>query len=313
MMNENEIDTVELVPVATGLKFPEGPVSRPDGSVIVVEIEGQQITQISPDGAKTVICRVPGGPNGAAIGPDGALYICNNGHAMDFATDGEIRGPTGSLSSQYTGGSIQRVDLRSGDITTIHSHFNGKPLLAPNDLVFDKAGGLWFTDHGFRRDMSLQLGALYYASIDGQEIRCVRKSILSPNGVGLSPDETTVYFADTRSARLYRCPLAGPGRAVRSNQVPGEVVATLPGNVGLDSLAVMADGSVCVATVEKGGIAHIDGDKIKGWLRLPDHLTTNICFGGDDMRTAWITCSGTGYLYMARWPIPGLRPNFWDR
>jgi hypothetical protein len=60
----------------------------------------------------------------------------------------------------------------------------------------------------------------------------------------------------------------------------------------LDSLAVMADGSVCVATVEKGGIAHIDGDKIKGWLRLPDHLTTNICFGGDDMRTAWITCSG---------------------
>ena len=65
--------------LATGLEFPEGPVVMPDGSVVLVEIRGQRLTRVCPDGRKEVVAEIPGGPNGAALGPDGKMYICNNG------------------------------------------------------------------------------------------------------------------------------------------------------------------------------------------------------------------------------------------
>jgi gluconolactonase len=65
--------------LATGLEFPEGPVAMPDGSVLLVEIRGQRLTRVWPSGRTEVVARIPGGPNGAAIGPDGKCYICNNG------------------------------------------------------------------------------------------------------------------------------------------------------------------------------------------------------------------------------------------
>src|SRR5207302_11374546 len=64
--------------LATGLEFPEGPVAMPDGSVVLVEIRGRRLTRVWPDGRKEVVAEIPGGPNGAAIVPDGKCYICNN-------------------------------------------------------------------------------------------------------------------------------------------------------------------------------------------------------------------------------------------
>ena len=69
----------ELTEVTSGLKFPEGPIAMPDGSVILVEMFGPRLTRVHPDGTKETIAEIPGGPNGAAIGPDGAAYVCNNG------------------------------------------------------------------------------------------------------------------------------------------------------------------------------------------------------------------------------------------
>ncbi|MDP4736160.1 MAG: SMP-30/gluconolactonase/LRE family protein, partial [Ilumatobacteraceae bacterium] len=68
-----------FVEVANELSFPEGPVALPDGSVVVVEMMKQCITRIMPDATKQVVAEIAGGPNGLAIGPDGALYLCNNG------------------------------------------------------------------------------------------------------------------------------------------------------------------------------------------------------------------------------------------
>ena len=65
--------------LATGLEFPEGPVAMPDGSVVLVEIRGKRLTRVWPDGRKEVVAEIPGGPNGAALGPDGKMYVCNNG------------------------------------------------------------------------------------------------------------------------------------------------------------------------------------------------------------------------------------------
>ena len=65
--------------IASDLDFPEGPVVLPDGSVLLVEIRAQQLTRVWPDGRKQIVAKIPGGPNGAAIGPDGQCYVCNNG------------------------------------------------------------------------------------------------------------------------------------------------------------------------------------------------------------------------------------------
>ena len=78
--------------LASGLRFPEGPVAMPDGSVLVVEIFGPTLSRIAPDGTRTVVAEVPGGPNGAALGPDGAVYICNNGGCFTPIELGDLLG-----------------------------------------------------------------------------------------------------------------------------------------------------------------------------------------------------------------------------
>ncbi len=136
--------------LATDLAFPEGPVVMPDGSVILVEIRAQQLTRVWPDGRKEVVAKIPGGPNGAALGPDGKMYLCNNGGFSWAASRGAIM-PGAPEPHEYIGGSIQRVDLSNGKVETLFDKCGAHPLKGPNDLVFDKQGGLWFTDLGKRR------------------------------------------------------------------------------------------------------------------------------------------------------------------
>src|SRR5581483_9040404 len=97
--------------IATGLQFPEGPVAMADGSVVLVEIRRGTLTRVTPDGRRATIAELGGGPNGAAIGPDGAVYVCNNGGAWEWEP-GDTHLPAGP-PPVYRGGSIQRVDLRT--------------------------------------------------------------------------------------------------------------------------------------------------------------------------------------------------------
>lgn len=296
--------------VADGLLFPEGPIAMADGSVILTEIQGQRLSRIMPDGKRETVAETGGGPNGAAIGPDGAIYVTNNGGSFQFVDMGGLNVP-GPTPPSHTGGSIQRVDLATGQVMTLYTECDGKPLVGPNDLVFDKQGGFWFTDHGCSTPEGRKFGALYYALIDGSKIVRWRDHFVSPNGVGLSPDEKTVYMADTTLGRLWAFDIAEPGvLAPAAGFAPGHVVSTLPGYQLLDSLAVEAGGKVCVATIINGGITAFDLDGSTEHFAFPDMIVTNICFGGNDMRDAWITASGTGKLFKVRWPRPGLKLNF---
>ena len=107
----------EMRTMATGLSFPEGPVAMQDGSVVVVEIERQTVTRIRPDGRMEVIARTGGGPNGLAIGPDGAFYVCNNG-GFAFRYEQRLLRPAG-VPSDYTGGRIERIDPGTGAVTVL--------------------------------------------------------------------------------------------------------------------------------------------------------------------------------------------------
>jgi gluconolactonase len=296
---------MDLELVAEGLRFPEGPVAMADGSVILTEIRGPWLSRVRPDGGKEVLCETAAGPNGAAIGPDGAVWIAINGGAFSYRDqDGlAIPGPT---PPGHESGSIQRFDLASGTLETVYDG-----LVAPNDLVFDSEGGFWFTDHGVSIDGGRRYGALYHAGTDGASLSRQRGDLISPNGVGLSPDQRVVYVADTWLQRLWAFDVAAPGvLAPGPGYAPGRVVANLPGYQLLDSLAVEDGGKICVATIVNGGITIFDPDGSTAHLPVPDPVTTNICFGGADMRDAWITAGATGKLYRARWPRPGLRLSF---
>ncbi len=305
---------LELTEVAAGLLFPEGPVAMPDGSVLVAEMFGSRITRVKPDGSMETVADVAGGPNGLAVGPDDGLYLCNNGGSFTPVVIGESLFPGPFDPHRYIGGRIQRIDIPTGRVTDLYTQCDGRLLRAPNDLVFDAHGGMWFTDHGIRdRDArTSDLASIYYALPDGSSIVEVVHPVDAPNGIGLSPDGTRLYWAETHNGRVMQRLVTGPGQVERPSPMdPAACLAGLTDLQFVDSLAVDGEGNVCVATLINGGITVISPDgKIVEHLPTGDMMTTNICFGDDgsgDYRTAYITLSGSGRLVRARWPYRGLR------
>lgn len=296
--------------IAEGLLFPEGPVATSSGKVLVTEIYSGQLTAVdttSGDLNRFAVCG--GGPNGIAVGPNALLYVCNNG-GFEWHRAGGLLAP-GRQPDDYSGGRIQTVDPTSGVVTDLYTAVGAYPLRGPNDLVFDAAGGFWFTDLGKTRQRDSDLGGLYYAAADGTAIHEVVYPLTQPNGVGLSPDGRRIYVAETGPGRVWAWNVESPGKLGRSGNGPGgaELLWGFEGYQMLDSLAVDSDGNVCVATLITGAISVISPDaKLVEQIRPAEHdpLITNICFGGSDLRTAYITSSGRGRLYSTRWPVPGL-------
>ncbi len=281
MQSEHEI-------IADGLGFPEGPVVMADGSVIVVEIFAGRVSRCW-NGRRETICEPGGGPNGAAIGPDGALYVCNNGGM----------GPKQPEDGKT--GRIERIDLATGRHERLYDACGDRALSAPNDLVFDCDGNLWFTDFGKREPNGKQFGGLYCCRPDGSAITRIVDAALSYNGVGISPDMKTVYVSDTFQARLYT---VDRKLAVQT----ATLLATVPGDVHLDSLAMTEAGNICIATI--GSAPAISTVTPSGQVTstpTKDRYTTNIAFGGADMRDAYITYAQAGMLMKMRWPEPGMR------
>lgn len=298
--------------VASGLRFPEGPIPMADGSVLLVEIERGTLSRVSADGEVSVLADLGGGPNGAAMGPDGKCYVCNNGGFEWQDLEGWLI--PGEAPADYSGGRIERVDLQSGEVEILYTSCNGQALRGPNDIVFDRSGGFWFTDHGKTFPRTRDHGGVYYAKTDGSSIEECVYPLNAPNGIGLSPDETRLYVAETPTARLWAFDLEGPGKIQEKAGLvvrDGDCVAGLGGLQFFDSLAVQADGSICVATLVEGGITTIspDGTRVSH-LATDDPLTTNICFGGKDLKTAYITASASGRLLKLDWEEPGLALNF---
>jgi len=307
---------VAMVPfrvVAEDLAFPEGPLELPGGDIALVEIRAGTVTRVSRDGKKSVIAKTGGGPNGAALGPDGAIYVTQNGgfawNPVEFAGRKMIL--PGEQPDDYIGGQIQRVTM-SGEVKTLYRKCNGVPLKGPNDLVFDAEGNFYFTDLGKTRARDRDRTGVYYASPDGKMIKEIIFPMEGPNGIGLSPDGKVLYVAESPTARLWAFPLAGPGQ-IGGRAVLATVLGVPPLNMAaLDSLCVDGEGNVIVATILHGGVTSIspDGTRVVH-TPLPDMLVTNACFGGSDLRTLYVTLSGLGQLIaIDNWPTVGLKLHY---
>jgi gluconolactonase len=303
----------EVRTLADGLEFPEGPVVLPDGSVTVCEIKAKRITRVDQDGSKETVAETGGGPNGAQLGPDGKLYVCNNGAAFDFVDMGGLTLTHQPPSHEHEGGKIQRVDLETGEVEILYEEASGNRLIAPNDIVFDQHGGFWFTQYGIQYDRTW----ICYAKADGSECREVVGPLDFPNGIGLSPDGTRLYTAETLTAAIWSWEVTAPGEVGEGLPLlphGGTPVCRASGFAALDSLAVDGEGNICVGTLLKGGITTVrpstepaQGEEID-FQDAGDLWPTNIAFGGDDLRTAYITGSSTGKLQVVHeWPRPGLK------
>jgi gluconolactonase len=306
-------EPLELDILAAELGFPEGPVVLEDDTLLAVDIEGGRVVRIE-DGRVEVVATPGGGPNGLAMKDSQTAIIANNGGFLWTTVNG-VRIPIDHATHtneppDFVGGWIESVDLTTGMIKRLYDSFDGIPLRGPNDLVFDAAGGLWFTDHGKGRYASIDRGALYYAQPGPGSLKRVAFPLLGPNGVGLSPSGDTVYVAETHTGRLWAWDLAAPGEvraaagslAVRHG---GRCVVATP--FSFDSLALEADGRVAIGAIGDGIVVVTPDGKEVDVYPIPGDVTTNIAFGGSAMTDATITLSRSGRLGRCTWPRPGLK------
>jgi gluconolactonase len=212
-------------------------------------------------------------------------------------------------------GRIERIDLATGEVERLYDRCGDHQLCGPNDIVFDRTGGFWFSDLGKVWPRHRVHGGVYWAAEDGSRIvEAAYPVVGGANGIGLSPDEKTLYVAETETGRLWAFDILEPG-VLRKDPWPsphgGKLLCQFPGYRRLDSMAITACGNICVATLVSGEITTVSPDgEIIDVVTLDDRMPTNLCFGGPDLRTAYITLSLTGRLVSMPWPEPGLALNF---
>jgi gluconolactonase len=262
--------------IASGLAFPEGPVWR-DGAVDFVEVEGGRISRWR-EGTVSMIAQVGGGPNGATVGPDGALYVTQNG--------GMTR------ETRVTPG-IVRVDS-DGVVEVVATRVAGHELDGPNDLAFGPDGRLWFTDPRGAADpaRNQQPGRIFALDVRSGEGELIAElEPVFPNGIAFLADGTLVW-TESFSRRVVGLADGRP-----------ETIVELPELHFPDGLCVGADGLLFVATTFAHCVTVLDGDRIVDQLHCGDGMVTNCCFGGTDL---YVTESRHGTLWRFALGVEGL-------
>lgn len=328
-----------------------------DGGLLVVDIKNASLLRYLPSAEGGYTADTPidlrdptgklgSGPNGAAIGPDGWVYICNDGGKQFLSIPLDHQGTqwtlnvAGDAAADYAGGYIQRVHLQTravemwcapdsvGDpiVSCSGATFPRQTLSSPDDLIFDSTGGFWFTDWGNTQGRSREITGVYYVAAGSRTPVERIPARSAPNGIGLSPAGDRLYVAETYSRWIACWDLSAPG-TVKCNPraIDGAYMlsASLPGCAILDSLWLDEEGNVYVATMlprgldplTPGGITVLSPkgellDFIELDFGVPEPMPSSLCFGGPDRKTAFITCAGTGRILSCRMRIPGLPAAF---
>jgi gluconolactonase len=259
-----------IVKLHTGFKFTEGPAADHYGNVYFSDIPNERIHKVDADGKLSVFREKSKHANGLMLNAKGEIVACEmDGQVVAYSADGKSR----------------RV---------VADKHDGKRFNAPNDLVIDKQGGVYFTDPAFGAPMPLPQGktAVYYVSADGKVTRLL-DDLPNPNGVILSPDEKTLYVIPSGQARMMAYPVEGPGKLGA-----GRVFCTLKqrregGNAGGDGLTVDTKGNLYITSELGLQVFNPDG-KLLGIIALPEQ-PANVTFGGKDLKTLYVTARTSLY------------------
>jgi gluconolactonase len=254
--------------VRGGFNGLEGPVAAPDGGLFFSDIPASITYKLEPNGAINVWRENTGGANGLFLARDGRL-----------------------LAAEGMGRRVVAVtpDKR---VTALATQFNGQPLRAPNDVIGDSRGGVYFTDPAPRPAPDVapkETGNVHYLTPKG-DVLLLDGQIRRPNGLTLSLDEKTLYVGDTEGEFLYAFDVGADGRVSNRRQF-ARLLEPEKGSLGprsrADGMAIDAMGRLYVSTA--AGIQVVDrGGTHLGIIRLPS-VARNVAFGGKDRRTLYLT------------------------
>jgi gluconolactonase len=260
------------VKVFSDFKFTEGPAFDLKGNLYFTDIPDNKIYKVDTKGKLSVFVEPSNHCNGLMLDGAGKLLACE----MD--------------------GRLVSIDLKDKQVTPLADEYQGKRFNAPNDLVVDRTGGIYFTDPHFRAPEPLPQGkvAVYYRAPDGKVTRLI-DDLKAPNGVILSPDEKTLYVIPSMQKEMWAYPVTAPGKIGK-----GRVFCTLkqapgykePGSGG-DGLTIDTNGNLYITTGLGLQVYSPEG-KLLGIIEVPEK-PANVTFGGKDNSSLFITARTSLY------------------
>lgn len=260
----------EIKKLHGSLQFTEGPTYAADGNLYFTDIPADKIYRVDAKGELSTFLEPAGHCNGLMSVASGTIYACS----MD--------------------GRLIMIDPKTAKVTPLAEAYEGKRFNAPNDLVVDKTGGVYFTDPHFRAPEPLPQGvtAVYYCAKDGTVTRLI-DDLKAPNGVILSPDEKTLYVIPSLQAEMWSYPVEGPGKLGQ-----GKVFCTLQqpeGQMGRggDGLTVDSQGNLYI-TSGLGLQVYDPAGKLLGIIPFPEQ-PANVTFGGKEGKTIYVTARTSLY------------------
>ncbi len=266
----------ELELLSRGFSFTEGPAVDAEGNVYFTDQPNDRILCWDTQDILSVFLKPCGRSNG--------LYFDKQGHLLACADEKN---------------ELWRID-KQGRHTVLVKDYQGKLLNGPNDLWIRPDGGLYFTDPFYKRPYwnrgpKEQDGeCVYFLSADGQTLRRVADDLVQPNGVIGTPDGKTLYVADIRAGKTYAYAIQPDGSLTNKR---------LFCELGSDGMTIDNEGNVYLTG--RGVIVfNAQGEKIRQ-IDVPERWTANVCFGGKDMHTLFITASRG--LYAIRMRVKGVR------
>lgn len=278
IQNEDKKDLVQpgakLEKLADGFLFTEGPSADSKGNVYFTDQPNDRIMVWNVDGGLSTFMQPCGRSNGLSFDKDGYLWSCadEKNELWQIAPDKKI--------------------------IIIPSKYQDKPLNGPNDLWITRTGGVYFTDPYYKRSwwdhtsMPQDIQAVYYLSPDHKTIIRVASDLIQPNGIVGTPDGKTLFVADIGGKKTWRYTINKDGDL--SNK-------TLFCEMGSDGMTIDTKGNIYLTGK---GVTIFDktGKQIEN-IAVPESWTANVCFGGPDMKSLFITASKG--LYRIRMKVKG--------
>jgi gluconolactonase len=282
------IEAGEAERLATGFTFTEGPLYHPDGFYYFVDVRESKFYRLRPGGAAELLREDTGEGNGTTFDPQGRLVICEGGNRRltRWPADGKF------ASSE-----------------ALVDRFEGKRLSRPNDVLCRSDGSVWFTNPGLRiplGERELDPSAVYRVAPDGAVSHVA--DFEYPNGLAFSPDERTLYVANTRFAMyIHALELDSAGHVTR-RRIFADMSSDEPIGVP-DGMKVDAAGRVFCTGPGGTWVFAPDGERI-GIIKTPE-VPANLCFGGPDLKTLFFTAHTS--VYALRVQTPGLAAHPYRR
>ena len=256
----------KVVKLSEVFKFTEGPACDAEGNVFFTDQPNNKIYKWSVDSKLSVFHDSPGRANGLYFDKDGNLWAC-----------ADAKNELWKIAP-------------NGEATIVIKDYQGKRLNGPNDLWFNLNGGIYFTDPFYKRDywdhdtMELPGQYVYYLTPDRKTLTTVATDLRQPNGIIGTPDGKTLYVADIGGRKTYRYAIQPDGTLTDK---------TLFCNMGSDGMTIDAQGNVYL-TGRGVTVFNPKGEQIEQ-IPIDEGWTANVCFGGKDRKTLFITAMDSLY------------------